>query len=159
MSWTCHVAHCVPGRVRLKLPRGRVEGVQLESIAHAIEQLPGVQRATANPLTASLLILHDGPAHELFKALNEAGLAVSFNGAASPTHEGDPGRLLLGVLLGRGKPAAPAAPPYDLMVLLLAGLAVRQAAAGHFMAPAVTLLWYAFQLLRMRETGSAAVSA
>jgi hypothetical protein len=27
------------------------------------------------------------------------------------------------------------------------------------MAPAVTLLWYAFQLRRMRETGGAPVSA
>jgi len=155
MSWTCHVAHCVPGRIRLKLPRGRVEGVQLDKIARAIEQLPGVQRVMANPLTASLLILHDGPAPELFKALNEAGLAVSSTGA-SPTHEGDPGQLLFGLLLGMGKPAAP---PYDLLVLLLAGLAARQAAAGHFMAPAVTLLWYAFQLRRMRETGGAPVSA
>jgi hypothetical protein len=156
MSWTCHVVHRVPGRIRLKLPRGRVEGVQLDNIARAIEQLPGVQRVMANPLTASLLIHHDGPAPALIGALDAAGLAVE-TGSPFPALEDNAGGLLLSPLLRMSTPGASL--PYDLLFLLLAGLAARQAVAGHLMAPAVTLLWYAFQLRRMQETGGAPVSA
>ena len=155
MNLTCHLAHCVAGRIRLKLPRGRVDGAQLLGMARAIEKLPGVQTVVANPLTAGLLIHHEGPAPTLLAALKEAGLVV-LTDAVSPIHEGDPGHLLVSQLLRMGKPTTP---PYDLLFLLLAGLAAWQAASGHLMAPGVTLLWYAFQLRRMRETGSAPVSA
>jgi hypothetical protein len=158
MSWTCHVVHCVAGRIRLKLPRSRVDRARLCEMARAIELLPEVHAVVANPLTASLLIHHEGPALPVLGALRKAGLALSPTEMGSAPTLGEHGvvNLFATYLLGTGKPAAP---PYDLLFLMLAVLAARQAAAGHVMAPAVTLLWYAFQLRRMRETGSAPVSA
>ncbi|MEW6386172.1 MAG: HMA2 domain-containing protein [Thermodesulfobacteriota bacterium] len=53
------VAHALPGRVRLKIPRLK-ENPELARQAQAkLNQAPGIQGVEANPATGSLLILYD----------------------------------------------------------------------------------------------------
>ncbi len=73
------VAHALPGRVRLKLPRLK-ENPELASQAREkLGRVPGIQSVEANPATGSLLILYDlamlasvealGPLGEIFGEL------------------------------------------------------------------------------------------
>ena len=73
------VAHALPGRVRLKIPRVKDNPELARQAQDKLGRVPGVQRVEANPATGSLLILYDlallasvealGPLGEIFAEL------------------------------------------------------------------------------------------
>jgi hypothetical protein len=73
------VAHALPGRVRLKIPRVKANPKLARQAQEKLSRVPGIQRVEANPATGSLLILYDlallasvealGPLGEIFTEL------------------------------------------------------------------------------------------
>jgi hypothetical protein len=73
------VAHALPGRVRLKIPRVKENPELARRAKKKLSQVPGIQGVEANPATGSLLILYDlamlasvetlGPLGEIFADL------------------------------------------------------------------------------------------
>lgn len=55
---TAQVAHCMQGRLRIKLPAKKGDGVFFSSLAESLSKCPGVQKVEVNPLTASVLCVH-----------------------------------------------------------------------------------------------------
>ncbi len=56
-----HIAHFLPGRVRLKVPALRGRPQAAETLAAAFRAVPGVKRLDVNTLTGSVLITYDAP--------------------------------------------------------------------------------------------------
>jgi hypothetical protein len=73
------VAHAVPGRVRLKIPRVKENPELARQAQERLSRVPGIRGVKANPATGSLLILYDlamlasvetlGPLGEIFGEL------------------------------------------------------------------------------------------
>jgi len=131
------IVHDSAGRLRLRLPDAKGDRALFESLAAAAMALDGVLEVRANPLTASLLILHErGDGRSLARDLEAVGqLAL--------TTEVFPRQDPADRMSGRG---------------LLAGglllLAAVQLLRGQALAPAVTLVWMAAEAMR-REKGGA----
>jgi len=84
--------HNLEGRLRIKLPdiKGSTQGAR--EVARRMRSIPGVERATANPLTGSLLVLYDSArthAPELFDALRAWGYLHGAVLWSSPHADGD----------------------------------------------------------------------
>ncbi len=73
------VAHALPGRVRLKIPRVKENPALARQAQEKLGQVPGIKRVEANPATGSLLLFYDlamlasaealGPLGEIFAEL------------------------------------------------------------------------------------------
>jgi len=96
-----HVAHDIPGRLRLRLPAGApAEGLQA-----AVSAVPGVTRTAWSPRTRSFLVLYDpatGSRAAIADAISQAsGLPAPLAPdapSAAPAPSGEPGAALaLGV--------------------------------------------------------------
>lgn len=57
-----HIAHHVPGRVRIKIPAARRNRRVLEQVSQFISALEGVHTVEPNPVTGSVVVHYD-PAH------------------------------------------------------------------------------------------------
>jgi len=95
---TVHVAHDIPGRLRIRVPAG----VATETLHAAVGTLPGVRSCTWSSRTRSVLVLYDPePSRRgaIVAAITEAsGLDVApANGAPASTPEAPGATLALGV--------------------------------------------------------------
>ena len=158
------VAHRLPGRLRLRLPRGYRPPSLLAAVRDAVLALPGVSRVEVDAATGSVLVLHD----QTQASCDRIGCAVASTAGLSfqspdDEHADAPS----------ARAAAPAVPParslravaaaanrtvrgltgglFDLRFLVPAALAaialyqVNRTGTG-LLAPPYTLLWYAFSL-------------
>lgn len=131
--------HSAGGRSRLTAAHLAGDPEALVTLADRMMALPGVDSVEPRPLTGSLIVHHTGSGEELLRAAQDAGLgvpapapapvpvglALSFAGLVADQRlkEATGGRLDLG----------------GAMFVLLACLAVVQAARGHLVGPALTL--------------------
>lgn len=113
------VAHALPGRVRLKIPRVKANPKLARQAQEKLSRVPGIQRVEANPATGSLLILYDlallasvealGPLGEIFTELfPEVALEELVAGLQELMAVGDAAQAtggLLGGLPTLGNPA------------------------------------------------------
>jgi hypothetical protein len=150
------LVHNIPGRIRLKADNVRGETTRFAEAVRAIEALPGVTGVVANPLTGSVLIQHGRDAASLLEDIARADVIVpasnpTFSGRAAYDAQAALDRLR-GATTGIG-------PQFKILLVLgLVALAVRQAAEGHVLAPAVTLLWYAYSVLGAQPSAAPAAS-
>jgi hypothetical protein len=150
MTPKARISHELPGRVRLKIPERRGDARYFASLKAQISALSGVERVQVSALAASILIEHDRSTlegimdvlrdKELFEVLSDASSAVP---AVDSAHAG---MLALDDALSRISRGT--ADLRTLVLLVLLGLAVRQLLRGQILAPAVSLLWYAYELVR-----------
>jgi hypothetical protein len=150
MAPLAHVVHRTRGRLRLRIPEHRYDAPYFTALTRRLAGLPGVRAVTANPETAGVLLrLEPDPEMDPVAIIRATGQLqiVDAPPPLSPTLTGvrrTADRLdqaLEGLTGGLG----------DLRTLafaLLIILAVRQTARGQLMAPAASLLWYAFELVR-----------
>jgi hypothetical protein len=151
-----HAVHRARGRLRLRVPGLRYDRDFFAGLCERLQALPGVAEVVANPDTAGVLIFLD-PGSDLdpLALIGESGLldlvdeapilSPSLTGIRRATDRLD--RVLAGATSGLG----------DLRTLtfaLLVALALRQAVRGEVLAPAASLLWYAFDLMRFARPGS-----
>jgi hypothetical protein len=112
------VAHALPGRVRLKIPRVKENPELARQAQERLSRVPGIRKVKANPATGSLLILYDlamlasvetlGPLGEIFGELfpevAEEELAAGLQEMLETGDEAQPAGSLLGILPGLANP-------------------------------------------------------
>lgn len=150
-----HVVHRLPGRLRIKFDRQKGDGAFFSMLSRELRACPGVLDVTANPITASVLIQHTA---DETKIMQFAATHELFN--VSP-HDGSPAVDVQAQMTAgfRGfnrdlQSVTGGALNFDALIVLgLGGLAIQQAIEGNIMAPAVSLLWYAYNASRMTPIG------
>jgi hypothetical protein len=143
------LVHRLPGRVRLRIDGRRGDRAWFDALALELALLDGIRAVDANPLTAGLLIHHDGPLERLLDEL--AGRGLVRVESLEPREVPLPRRLgerLAVVDAGLRRATAGELDLRAAAVLALLGLALVQAARGQLVGPAASLLWYASSLAR-----------
>lgn len=150
MSTVAHAVHRTPARLRLRVPARRYDEPYFSALTQRLAELPGVVEAIATPHTAGVLLrLEPGSGTDPVAAIEGAGLLriVESTRPLSPTLTGMRraaeriDETLAGLTAG-------VADLRSLTFALLLGLGLIQAARGQLMAPGLSLLWYAFELIR-----------
>lgn len=149
MKNAAHLQHRVPGRMRLRIPQRRGDVAYFTQLARELSQVAGVLRVECNPRTTSVLVLHEDDAAEvLLEHARERQLFELGDAQARPAtlvqHAGAGLRLLDErlQLATRGD--------IDIKSVILGGfvtMGIVQLYRGHIVGPAVTLFWYAYQLM------------
>jgi hypothetical protein len=149
MNNAAHVHHRVAGRLRVRVPGRRGDVEYFTRVARELSQVASVTRVECNPATGSVLVLHDGGSEDaLFRSAEAGGLftlGAAAGGAATLAQNAGAGLHVLDRWLRdatRGD--------IDLRSLILGAfvtMGVVQLSRGHVMGPAVTLFWYAYQLM------------
>ena len=140
------LVHAIPGRMRLRLPAMRGDDPYFYRLREALlEQAPGAA-ISISPTTASILVEDaELSPHDLARLARERGwftlIMKRDAGTEQPLSAGMTG------LLG----ASGATPS---LVAILVALAILQVARGHVMVPALSLLWFAFELVRRQGAWS-----
>jgi Heavy metal associated domain 2 len=144
--------HNLPGRTRFKIPERRGDQAFFDEISERLRKFPSVREVKANPLTASLLLHYSGDldSEPMQAAMNALAEIVELELSTPPVAkrlradaaEVDQSiqRLTHGAL-DLGSAAA-------LVLLALAGV---QLLRGQQPVAAVSLAWYATELLRRWE--------
>jgi hypothetical protein len=150
-----HVVHSVPGRVRLRVHNRRRDQQFFEEVESRLARLSQVKSVETDPLTGSVLVHHSGPAFELLLAAAEAGLGqlLDFEPPAPVARQIRDEVALLDQIVRRTSDGQ-----LDLSTVAMFGLfalAGIQLVQGSQPVIAVTLAWYASELLRRWEEPSA----
>jgi hypothetical protein len=144
-----YAVHNIDGRTRIHVPSKRRDEAWFSAVAQRLREFESIEYVSANPLTASILILHHGTLEAIAEAARAANLLdvveaprtlPSILGQASARlkmtdnriHYATHGSLDL----------------YSVMAFALAGIGVFQTFKKRAMPPAMTLLWYAYELAR-----------
>jgi hypothetical protein len=61
-----HIAHQVPGRVRMKVPSAKGNPELLEQMKQTLSVIPGIEEVIVNPETGSLVLHYDTDQHHEF---------------------------------------------------------------------------------------------
>lgn len=145
------VEHASPGRLRLRIVGRRGQADYFETVRGRLAQEASVREVHIDPRTGSVLLLvaASADAAALLRRAAELGL-FSITGTTTATRPDTDSWAPLRRLGRLTAPGAAASGP--LALALLAGAAV-QGWRGRWAAPAVTLTWYALQLLRDSQRG------
>ncbi|TFW27938.1 hypothetical protein [Massilia horti] len=144
MTIHAHVAHTVPGRVRLRLPEHRGDEELFGRLEQELLESGQFGAVSANPATASLVLEFTGTLKQALAVLADRfQMEVKPPPAAPPAARAsapfDPLRLVTG---------------RDIDPMLVAGVAfgaigVVQAFRGAILVPAMSAFWYAFNAFRL----------
>jgi hypothetical protein len=154
------VAHVLPGRLRVRVPSRQRDAAWFAEAARVLEAMPGTGPVTANPVSASLLILHREPSDQVLAFARARGLfdaevatahAVGFPPTRAFSHEvkGALERADLALRFASGGRSDLRSMTFAALVL---GAAV-QAVRGQLLPAAGTLLAYALSALPRRDEG------
>jgi Heavy metal associated domain 2 len=159
---TARVCHFATGRLRIKIPEKRHDDVFFARVAERVSDWDSVERVEVNPLTASVLVFFkDSLALFTENALKNDLFLVDFEELEAAQESS---RTLTVPALWEQASRAVAgadnairrlsADTVDLrggvfLALLAGGMA--QLFRGNITAPAVTLLWYAGEMLRLKD--------
>ena len=148
---TAHVVHSVPGRIRLRVHNRRHHRQFFQQIEDRLNQLPQVKSVEADPLTGSVLVHHSGNIVDLLVAAAASGLGELVDVGPPPAvaeqiraEVATFDELVQRVTSGQ----------LDLTTLAMFGLftlAGVQLVTGNQPVIAITLAWYAAELLRRWE--------
>jgi hypothetical protein len=146
------VEHLSPGRLRLRVAGQRGRAAYFEMVRARLGQEPAVRAVQVNARTGSVLLYLHEPVNWPALLARAAQLDL-FRLVPAPAPEATKRRVPAPQVLGRL--AEPGTTGSAVLALaLLAGAAV-QGWRGQIAAPAVTLVWYAMQLLRGADKGGA----
>jgi Heavy metal associated domain 2 len=175
------IAHRLPGRMRLTVAARRGDATYFTTTTEQLRGVPGVTRATGNPLTGSFVIEYDSAASGGFGAIlaaaRQAGIfelidSSTEGGRARPGTKSLPlnatavGFAGLGLYqLSQGQAVGNAAENLwnaygaiatlrrPLVAMVLLGLGLYQVANGQLLGSASSLLFYALSARHMAQTG------
>lgn len=149
MAETAHLAHAMPGRVRLRFPAARGHPHRLERLRRHLAAVDGVRHVDVHPRTGSVVVTGDlaleslralGSGQDLFELELEQlarplaeELARGLERLDEAMTAWSGGRLRLA----------------DAAVAALLATAVVQAIRGRWAGPAAAMLWYAASLALM----------
>jgi hypothetical protein len=142
------LSHVAAGRMRLRIPSKKRDASYFSSLKERMSKCGGVERIETNPLTASMLIVHNGDARAICGFAADSGLFSVKELKTNPAnaHQGV-SELFEGMnkrikgLTGNGMDIG------SLSFLALAGVGIYQISRGNFSAPAwYTAFWYALNI-------------
>jgi hypothetical protein len=146
-----HVSHVTGGRVRFRIPARRLDEAYFAALKQQVGEWPGITQVDVNPLTASVLVFFT----EGTDALARAAQSDLFELAEAPPA---PSPVPIAVTARRRLEQADirlremSGGSTDVRSLAVVGLVAAGASQllrGNVAAPAVTLLWYATDALRL----------
>ena len=151
MNAKAYLVHSIPGRTRLKIPERRGDHIFFDEVAERLRNCAGVSEVECNPLTGSVLIHHSGLIDTLMRAaLDPLDELLELELAAPPVAR----RLREDVIwLDQGIKRLSGG-EFDLSTVAALGLlafAGGQLVGGAQPVIAITLAWYATELLRRWE--------
>lgn len=162
------LVHQTPGRLRIRIPDRRGDRDFFDVVAHVLEACEGVTAVTANPLTGSIVVCHTGPLETIIDHARAFGVSpppglppessVPAGGKQQTPGRQDRGHPKLGqddpgaALPANRAPRSTGVTLSQAIAAAFAGFGLVQLAEGNIFAPALSLFWYAAQIL---ETGQA----
>jgi Heavy metal associated domain 2 len=151
MKAKAHVAHSVAGRTRLRVHNRHHDRAFFHDLENRLARFPQVQSLETNPRTGSVLVHHSGSAFDLLMLAAEAGLGemIDFEPPEPVASQLQSQFALLDEIVQRATEGR-----LDLSTLAIFGLftlAGIQLVRGNQPVIAVTLIWYAAELLRRWE--------
>ncbi len=144
------VLHSCQGRARLRISSRRRDVGYFSVLENALSQCEGVLTISTNPVTASVLVLHQTKPDKLYRFAGRNGLfrVTDKPGTFAPV-AGAIKKSGAGIAKATGRMARGEVKAADLSVLVLVGLSLYQIARGNIRAPAwYTSLWYAYNIGR-----------
>jgi hypothetical protein len=154
MKARARIVHSIPGRTRVRIYNRRRDRAFFEDIERRIARFPQVEHVASDALTGSVLVHHNGSPLDLLVAAGEAGLDELIDIEVPP-----PVAALLKAEVASLDAAIrrTTAGNLDLSTIAIFGLfalAGVQLIRGNQPVLAVTLAWYAAELLRRWEEPS-----
>lgn len=144
------LVHWADARMRLRIPGRRKDRAYIEALARWTGGVPGVTGCTGNAVTGSLLLWY-GAEFSLTAFVAAAAEQGWFDLPIPPVRTSP---LLLPsdpLSLARLASATTRNTYQPLMFSTLLGLGLVQTARGQLLPPALTLLWYALELVQEGE--------
>ena len=151
MAYALHIAHQLPGRVRLRPSGTALTADELTHLTEAIARLPGVIACIGRLVTGSLIVEHEG---DFARIAEDAAAQALFALVEAPAPKP------VGLMAEEGLTYADlrlrelSNGQFDLrsaLGTLILGLAVLQLARGQIVGPAMTLLLQSIDLLARRR--------
>lgn len=151
-AWvSAYIVHELPGRLRLKIPKKRGDSAYFTEISRRLARFPGITDVRGKADTGSLLVQHS-------RAIGAPDIAAEAERSALfrliRTPEKPRATLLQHAAAGaqvmdHGLAAASRGflDLRSIILLMLLGMAARQAAQGQIMVPAFSLLVFAAELV------------
>jgi hypothetical protein len=125
--------------MRLRIPERRKDIPYFLNLYEDVRQIPGVTEVVINPLTGSLLLCFSGePSRPVFSSLQQLGLLPP-DDQARPPHP-----VVERFFANSGGGATQIR---TVLLVMMVGLAVHQIRRGKILAPALSVLWYAYDLV------------
>jgi hypothetical protein len=142
MQSSARIVHRTAGRLRLRIPERRKDTPFFVSLYEELRQIPEVSEVVINPMTGSLLLLYpEDSSHSVLLALEQIGLLAKKGKDQEKQVVFGP---ILRVFSGTTKGATPVR---TVLLVIVIGLAVHQVRRGKLLAPVLTVLWYAYDLV------------
>ena len=90
MKFKLHIAHKVPGRIRMKVASAKGDPVLLDQIRQLFVAIPGVEGASINETTGSLILYYDPARHvEFYKHFQDRYASHALGASTPPASEID----------------------------------------------------------------------
>ncbi len=151
MIAVAHLSHIATGRVRLRIPTKRGDDAYFRALEAALAARSDVQTVQTSARTGSLLFYHDGSLDldALARQAQEQGwFLLDLKPPSRESLEALVSRQLSRLDGWMRRFSGSRLDNPSLLFLALALLAGRQIAKGQVAPPAVTVLWYLYELLQ-----------
>ncbi len=147
------ISHCIAGRIRVRVPSMRGDDEYFHRVEEGLNAIPAVKDLRANTLTGSVLIMHAGLEPQALQAhAQDAGL-FQLN-TSEPEFELLVDRAVAGARRLDSQLRRFSQGSLDLpsgLIVVLVAMGIVQLMRGQVMAPAASLLWYAYDLMSVRR--------
>lgn len=143
------IKHQIPGRTRLKISEKRGDQEYFSWLQQRLAECSQINQFSANPLTGSLLIIHEGGIGDIEELARKHGWFSVANGAILPVSVQD--KVLEQLNFADAALFTTTKGKYDLrgsIFIVLMLLTIYQALQGKILAPASTLFWHALSTLQ-----------
>jgi len=143
-----HVVHELPERMRIRIPEYRKDEAALARLSQRLEQEEGIASVSGDALTASLLIRHRMEGEDLKAVLTDTlGIDLQPAPVSKVRHSLAPVNAAIETVNNSLRRASSGSTDLQALIFIfLVAAAVRQLLRGQVMVPAISLLWYAFEL-------------
>ncbi len=161
-----HLVHASPGRVRIRIPSRKRDEAFFSSLKERIAKFPMIQRVEANPLTGSVLVIHDlnGTDVDLKTISDYTEMSGLFTLQQPGPDQSSVSEKIATLVSGandkvRGATAGELDLPTTASLGLL-GLGLYQLGRGNVAAPAWHVaFWYALNIFLQGQSGSRKTTA
>lgn len=154
-SSKANLIHRMHGRARFRIRGHRDDRDYFDSLADRMRRVPGIRDVETNATTGSVLLQHDGGLDEVVEAMlgdSELGKMIDFVLQSPPVAN----RLRIEVTAMDNAVQRFTSGELDLGTVAsfgLLGLSAAQLLLGQHLASAVSLAWYAAELIRRSSNG------